>query len=513
MKLFFTDGRKKGDEFELSSPGASIGRELDNDIILEGEGESRYHSKLELDGKDWKIKDLGSTNGTKLNGTKLTPNELVLLKEGDNIVIGKQTILFAEKLPEKVEDVIPMDKKEDTEKATEEKTDDKKEEAPSIVAIKPPSPMDETISETDPLEEKKSDEKSSKSFSDFFGRKDEEKSSDTNGYTESIDFFGNTKQNVSEVNNNKEGKKKHAGLLFYVAVLGTAVILIALFLIVKTNKPPSDAQTTATVKKRTGAPLLIRYEKQVTTTSPKHNVFRYLMEIKDGKVSITIDDVRAKYKTPKLTREVSEEQIQELEDKIRETDFMETEQPQIGISSGEEDKVQELTIAYGKEMNSITVKNIPPPSSFLKTTIALEDFSRDVLNIPPVSLTPEERQGAGISAYRKAKQLYDNYHAKEENLYNAIKFFGIATQNLEGFQHLPEYEKAYKYKVEAELILKKELKQHESNYTRYLHLKNYTEAKEECLSVMAKIEPRSKSYKLAKKRLIQVENEIRKKRR
>jgi hypothetical protein len=255
----------------------------------------------------------------------------------------------------------------------------------------------------------------------------------------------------------------------------------------------------------------VLYEKQVTTTTPNLNIFRYLMEIKDGKVTITRDDVRAQYKK-KLTRTVSEEELQELEDKISDTDFMDTRQPQAGICREGEDKVQTLTIAYGRDMNSITVRNTAPPLSFVETINALEDFSRDVLNIPPVSLTPEEMKKAGLDAYLKAKQHFDNWQAQDENLNIAIKFFGIAIENLEGFKYLPEYEKAYKYKQEAEILQKEQIDKHFANARRFYRLKDWKGAKEEMLAIMAKTDPGTGNYKKAKQALVQLEREIRKKR-
>ncbi|MCK5845221.1 MAG: FHA domain-containing protein, partial [Victivallales bacterium] len=95
MKIFFIDGIKEGEEMSISPPGVSIGRELDNDIVLQEEGSSRYHAKIETDGTVWRLKDLGTTNGTKLNGEKISPTESANLSEGDKISIGKQTMLFA----------------------------------------------------------------------------------------------------------------------------------------------------------------------------------------------------------------------------------------------------------------------------------------------------------------------------------------------------------------------------------------------------------------------------------
>ena len=96
MKLFYIEGNRKGASYELSPPGASIGREADNDIILDSEASSRYNSKLEFKDADWFLRDLGSTNGTKLNDVKISSE--VRLHEGDRIKIGGEVLLFGTSL-------------------------------------------------------------------------------------------------------------------------------------------------------------------------------------------------------------------------------------------------------------------------------------------------------------------------------------------------------------------------------------------------------------------------------
>jgi transcriptional regulator with PAS, ATPase and Fis domain len=57
----------------------------DNQIYLPYRGVSRRHFSLIKKGKDWSVKDLGSTNGTRLNGIKVQENQL---KMGDKIQAG-----------------------------------------------------------------------------------------------------------------------------------------------------------------------------------------------------------------------------------------------------------------------------------------------------------------------------------------------------------------------------------------------------------------------------------------
>lgn len=96
MKLFFLNGPRQGTCMELTPPGVSIGREVDNDVQLLVTGVSRYHAKITFNGFAWSILDLGSTNGTRLNGKQISAE--TALTAGDSIVIGDQTLVFAEHL-------------------------------------------------------------------------------------------------------------------------------------------------------------------------------------------------------------------------------------------------------------------------------------------------------------------------------------------------------------------------------------------------------------------------------
>lgn len=94
MKLVITL-RKTSDnsfnrKFEFTQFPVKLGREADNDIVLEDQRKvvSRNHAKIiDTDGLT-QIVDLGSANFTYLNGNKLFPNDENALKTGDLIKIG-----------------------------------------------------------------------------------------------------------------------------------------------------------------------------------------------------------------------------------------------------------------------------------------------------------------------------------------------------------------------------------------------------------------------------------------
>jgi hypothetical protein len=69
-----------------------IGRNRDNDIVVSNDRVSRYHAEILREGNNLSIVDLGSRNGVRLNGWRIsTPAEL---KPGDIIRIGGQEFTF-----------------------------------------------------------------------------------------------------------------------------------------------------------------------------------------------------------------------------------------------------------------------------------------------------------------------------------------------------------------------------------------------------------------------------------
>jgi pSer/pThr/pTyr-binding forkhead associated (FHA) protein/tetratricopeptide (TPR) repeat protein len=70
------------------------GRDETCDITLDDVKSSRRHFELNSVGGDYFIRDLGSSNGTLLNGSKLRTDELTPIKSGDVIGVGTTTLHF-----------------------------------------------------------------------------------------------------------------------------------------------------------------------------------------------------------------------------------------------------------------------------------------------------------------------------------------------------------------------------------------------------------------------------------
>lgn len=76
----------------IGPSGATLGRSRQCDIVLNDPNVSRQHAELRPRGGSWVLTDLGSTNGSRLNGHAVERSEVV--RPGDEIELGATTMRF-----------------------------------------------------------------------------------------------------------------------------------------------------------------------------------------------------------------------------------------------------------------------------------------------------------------------------------------------------------------------------------------------------------------------------------
>ncbi len=76
----------------LGSETLVIGRSADNAIVFDDPNVSRRHAEISATGGGWVVKDLGSTNGTKVNGTIITGERA--LRDGDIVSFASHSIRY-----------------------------------------------------------------------------------------------------------------------------------------------------------------------------------------------------------------------------------------------------------------------------------------------------------------------------------------------------------------------------------------------------------------------------------
>ncbi len=87
---FLTD--PKHQEHQLPLHAATIGRSIDCDIVIASKSISRENTRIRQEGRFWFVEDLGSTNGTYLNGERIISS--MNLRDGDSIKVGDVTFIF-----------------------------------------------------------------------------------------------------------------------------------------------------------------------------------------------------------------------------------------------------------------------------------------------------------------------------------------------------------------------------------------------------------------------------------
>ncbi len=84
-------GEKQLGTFSLGKGELTIGRNPGNDILIDNVGVSRRHAVIKWTGDHAVIEDLGSANGTIVNGQKITSRQL---KDGDEVLLLKHRLVY-----------------------------------------------------------------------------------------------------------------------------------------------------------------------------------------------------------------------------------------------------------------------------------------------------------------------------------------------------------------------------------------------------------------------------------
>jgi pSer/pThr/pTyr-binding forkhead associated (FHA) protein len=92
FQFVMRSGPTPGVVFPLEGEQLTIGRDSSNGVAINDAEVSRKHSRLMFQGGKYVIDDLGSTNGTFVNGQRLAGP--VVLKAGDVVSLGEQIVLM-----------------------------------------------------------------------------------------------------------------------------------------------------------------------------------------------------------------------------------------------------------------------------------------------------------------------------------------------------------------------------------------------------------------------------------
>ena len=90
-ELTIDSGPDAGHTHRASDHALRLGRSPDNDVILRDPATSGHHARIERRGEAFWLVDLGSTNGTFVNGESVQEKQLA---NGDRVTLGQNSIHF-----------------------------------------------------------------------------------------------------------------------------------------------------------------------------------------------------------------------------------------------------------------------------------------------------------------------------------------------------------------------------------------------------------------------------------
>ena len=91
LTIQILEGAERGRVYDDLTPPITIGREEENRIQLNDDRVSRFHLKIQEESGSFILTDLGSTNGTRVNGH---PTQVRVLQPGDQIAVGRSLLLY-----------------------------------------------------------------------------------------------------------------------------------------------------------------------------------------------------------------------------------------------------------------------------------------------------------------------------------------------------------------------------------------------------------------------------------
>ena len=91
-ELAIESGPDAGHTHRAGEKALRMGRSPDNDVIFRDPATSGHHARIERRGEAFWIVDLGSTNGTFVNGESVQEKQL---NHGDRVTVGQNSVHFS----------------------------------------------------------------------------------------------------------------------------------------------------------------------------------------------------------------------------------------------------------------------------------------------------------------------------------------------------------------------------------------------------------------------------------
>ncbi|MDR0933448.1 MAG: FHA domain-containing protein, partial [Victivallales bacterium] len=435
-------------------------------------GVSRYHAKLFCDDSGiWRVQDLGSTNGVKVNQVKIATEQV--LAEGDLVAIGDQIIRvsgFGDAVPQLVFGSVDGDSATPESRKTAVLANDK------TVVLSAPGELPE-------------ESENPKVVSAFFS---------ADGET----LFDPKKQKDSaSVAPEKMGDKpRFSGWFFYVLIGALAVIGIGAEMLMLA---PASATSTPKTLPVAGEFSLL-YEKSIIS---RDNVFRFTLLLEDEKLEFTIDDIKS-HRHVSRTEKLSEDAVEIFRNRVNSSGIW-NEISTPNSPGADKSQKRKVMIADGTRVKQLSYLGNYVPGSVGLLESLIGDLAENY-GLQTISLTPEELRRQAEANFAKAEDYYGNREAKGSNLRDAIRRYRLVVGALEQFTPRPQlWDRARKRLEEAESLRARKLDNLEVERVRLGQIRDFDGIRNILLQTMELSDEDSRTYHTARERLFKLDSWLR----
>jgi hypothetical protein len=451
IHLIVEAGPDKGRSLQIPPDGARAGRASGNDIVLNDASLSRFHCRFYFkDGGELFVSDLASTNETLVNDHAIQD---VRLNVGDRVAIG-----------ETVMKVVGASLGGVTARAPEAAA--AVETAPTVTATEPAAPL--AAAAAVPADE--------------------------------IDL-GLHPRAALPIRRAAHGRRSPS--LIVVLILAVAVIGIALAV---KYAPRAAAGVRPITADPDDAALDIDYEKVEASTA---NIFRYRFQLRDGTLSIRIDnleDGRHLSRDKKLPPET----VRELAQRLRSIDFFPLNPEYAGLTP-EVWESRDLSLTLGRRTHRVRVVNRIEPPAFRDVRITIEEFGKSELSFFAVALPRERLLELAQEAWLQGRKLFDEREVLVSNLARAIRNFAEVETMLEPVEPKPElYARAVAAREECEVLLQQRFDDLDFQADRAIRSSEWKVANDHLGTILVLLQDREDDrYQRSYKKLLYVQSKLR----
>ena len=478
MKIMYLNGALTGQTMELSSAGATIGRESDNTIQLPMGGVSRYHAKIERDAVgNWLIRDLGSTNGTLVDDVPVIGASPLVA--GSVISIGDQLLRFLDSGAAPAANPVPP----------------APQPAPSAQPQQPFffRPQNTTSSipvDTPPVQERP--------------RPAPAQTAPPVSPTEVPHGLFKKKQDKTP---RPASRKKFLGNVIFALIVILAAI-VGLWLFLKLNEPQQTPSGQPAVKKKVENPFVLYYEKESVEDGTK--VFRFVLQIENGHMEVTLDEPQNKRRYYELFKDpVPDTLIAKLKQEILSTGFMELQQEKIAGTSQDNRQHRRIMVGFDNRFCDVKVSNdVSETFNRVETIInetLLEEYDLGIISQNVDRILEDARTFLFV-----AEEAFRSIDVTPSNLPKAISNYKLALRRYQLFDDPKpvEWKTARDGLAKAEAKLEEIRLEGQKNVRLFYELHEYDKAVAECARLLSIFPPDSETYQKIRDTKIKIEKKM-----